>query len=47
MEKTEELKNWIKTLNEKQKDNIIFELAKSTIDFGYITFDELKKWYKK
>lgn len=40
MSKRERLKEWIKTLNEKQKENVILELTEFAIDAEYVKFYE-------
>lgn len=46
MTKTERLKEWIKTLNNEQKDNIILELTDFAIDAEYVKFyDDTKVPY--
>ena len=38
MTKRERLKEWIKTLNEEQKESIILELTDYAIDAEYVNF---------
>jgi hypothetical protein len=46
MTKRERLKEWIKTLNEEQKDNVILELTDFAIDAEYVKFyDDTKVPY--
>jgi hypothetical protein len=46
MTKTERLKEWIKTLNNEQKDNVILELTEFAIDAEYVKFyDDTKVPY--
>ena len=43
MTRTERLKEWIKTLNEEQKDIVILELTDFAIDTEYVRFHETTK----
>ena len=46
MTKRERLKDWIKTLNEEQKDKVILELTDFAIDAEYVKFyDDTKVPY--
>ena len=46
MSKRERLKEWIKTLNEEQKDKVILELTDFAIDAEYVKFyDDTKVPY--
>jgi len=46
MTKRERLKEWIKTLNEEQKENVILELTDFAIDAEYVNFyDDTKVPY--
>lgn len=46
MTKRERLKEWIKTLNEEQKENVILELTDFAIDAEYVKFyDDTKVPY--
>ena len=46
MTKTERLKEWVKTLNNEQKDSIILELTDFAIDAEYVKFyDDTKTPY--
>ena len=43
MTRQERLKEWIKTLNEEQKDTIILELTDFAIDAEYVGFYDTTK----
>ena len=43
MTRRERLKEWIKTLNEEQKDTIIVELTDFSIDAEYVGFYDTTK----